>query len=252
MVAAKAIRRFPPISLWLRTSECNKAAAFSSTVWYGFSTYSRTACLATSCFERASRLAQPRRAVASDPVRGRSKDMPMISMVTPSMADHGELNTEHLLGLGNEGQHPLLPPTARAWAPVGHTRDSGHLRSRALPAWGWSLYGRQPILAALPLLWGRTDRRVLPPRGIIVQSCNARRAGMILGCGNEQLNPAGHPAVGLDNIIVIATLDGFHVLDVAHGSTPEIPSATVSSRDTYVSSPASASRRDGGWRDEPD
>jgi hypothetical protein len=37
---------------------------------------------------------------------------------------------------------------------------------------------------------------------------------------------------GLDNIIVIATLDGFHVLDVAHGSTPEIPSATVSSRDT--------------------
>ena len=76
MVAAKAIRRFPSISLWLRTSECNKAAAFSSTVWYGFSTYSRTACLATSCFERASRLAQARRAVASAPVRGRSMGMP--------------------------------------------------------------------------------------------------------------------------------------------------------------------------------
>src|ERR1019366_9797816 len=84
-----------------------------------------------------------------------------------------------------------------------------------------------------PLLWGRTDRRVLPPRGIIVQSCNARRTAMILGCGNEQLNPAGHPAVGLDSIIVIATLDGYHVLDVAHGSTREIPSATVSSGDTY-------------------
>ena len=76
MVAAKAIRRFPSINLWLRTSECNKAAAFSSTVWYGFWTYSRTACLATSCFERASRLAQARRAVASAPVRGRSMGMP--------------------------------------------------------------------------------------------------------------------------------------------------------------------------------
>jgi hypothetical protein len=53
---------------------------------------------------------------------------------------------------------------------------------------------------------------------------------MIFGCGNKQLNPAGQPAVGLDNIIV--TLDGFHVLDVATGSTPEIPRATVSSRDT--------------------
>ena len=34
MVAAKANRLFPSISAWFPTSECNKTAAFSSTVSY--------------------------------------------------------------------------------------------------------------------------------------------------------------------------------------------------------------------------
>jgi predicted polyphosphate/ATP-dependent NAD kinase len=47
----------------------------------------------------------------------------------------------------------------------------------------------------------------------IVQSCNARRGGIIFGFGNRQLSLQVVQAVECDSITVIATLDSLHRLD---------------------------------------